>query len=160
MLWTFACASARTPTNEAANRHAPPLTRPLTKLSIDTLGTFAASNWVHNYNPNFPLAFTNSVSEMSPFGRHSINDDNWLKNVVPEVTRPVSPLLELVAAFRKVGVAAALAGAAAPGTPLLRGCVSAQRLTFQDRASLKKELTHPCRPGRVLSTKPRALRLE
>jgi hypothetical protein len=66
-------------------RHATPLTRPPIELSMNTLGARIASNSVHIYNlsistvgasttsnsvhiynPNFPLAFTNSVSEMSP----------------------------------------------------------------------------------------------
>ena len=61
------------------SRHETPLSRPLTKLSIDTLDTRAASNWVHIYNPNFRLAFTNSVAEMNPFACQTINDGNWLK---------------------------------------------------------------------------------
>ena len=68
------------------SRHETPLSRPLTKLSIDTLDTRAASNWVHIYNPNFRLGFTNSVSEMNPSVRQSINDDSWLKKGVPGAT--------------------------------------------------------------------------
>jgi hypothetical protein len=110
-------------------RHATPLTRPpielsintlgariasnsvhIYNLSINTLGASTTSNSVHIYNPNFPLAFTNSVSEMSPFARQSINDANWLKNCVYEGTLPFGPLLEVVATFCGMRVPAALDG--------------------------------------------------
>ena len=47
------------------SRHETPLSRPLTKLSIDTLDTRAASNLVHIYNPNFRLTFNNVSSALT-----------------------------------------------------------------------------------------------
>ena len=118
-------------------RHATPLTRPpielgintlgariasnsvhIYNLSISTVGASTTSNSVHIYNPNFPLAFTNSVSEMSPFARQSINDANWLKNGVSEGTLPFGPLLEVVATICCMRVPAALDGDG-PCGPLL-----------------------------------------
>ena len=47
------------------SRHDTPLSRPLTKLCIDTLDTRAASNLVHIYNPNFRLTFNNVYSALT-----------------------------------------------------------------------------------------------